>query len=168
NLVIGGGVDNRIRVWQFVSSEKPMINPILYTRFAHEGAVVRVALSRDGKLLASAGEDRTLKLWETDTFTEVQVYPRQSDVPVALAFLPDGKSLAVGRLDGTLDLLPVSPASSAGATPVAKAGETKPEADRPMAQVNEAEPNDNFNEATPLTVPATASGVIQATREGTS
>ncbi|HVV98907.1 MAG TPA: c-type cytochrome domain-containing protein, partial [Planctomycetaceae bacterium] len=167
-LVIGGGVDNRIRVWQFVSRDKPQINPILYTRFAHEGAVVRLALSRDGSLLASAGEDRTLKLWETSTFTEVQVYPRQSDVPVALAFLPDGKSLAVGRLDGTLDLLPVNPSSSAAAGPVAKVGETQTEADRPLAQVNEAEPNDNFNEATPLTVPAVASGVIHANRPGTS
>src|SRR6185437_14731065 len=49
--VIGGGVDNRIRVWQISDTAQEGTNPLLLTRFAHEGAVIRLAYSRDGKTI---------------------------------------------------------------------------------------------------------------------
>lgn len=96
-----GGVDNRIRVWQIGPAAKEGDNPLLYSRFAHEGAIVRLAWSADGRWLASSAEDRTVKLWNAGKMVERHVLPPQSDTPAALAFSPDNESLFVGRLDGT-------------------------------------------------------------------
>ena len=35
--IVAGGADNTIRVWEFVSRDKPRINPMVLARFAHEG-----------------------------------------------------------------------------------------------------------------------------------
>ncbi len=98
-----GGVDNRIRVWQVSPQAKEGTNPLLITRFAHEGAILNLAWSADGKLLVSAADDRTVKLWNAPDITPRAVLDKQSDWPTALAFaLDNAAAIVVGRLDGTL------------------------------------------------------------------
>ncbi|HEX4129307.1 MAG TPA: pre-peptidase C-terminal domain-containing protein [Pirellulales bacterium] len=99
-----GGVDNRIRVWALSDTAAENTNPLVVTRFAHEGAVLRLAYSRDGKTLASSGEDRSVRLWNTKQYTETRQLEKQSDWPQALAIAPDSKSVAVARLDGAWNL----------------------------------------------------------------
>ena len=53
--IVAAGADNNIRVWRFVSREKPEINPMVTARFAHEGAIVRLAFTRDGDKARLAG-----------------------------------------------------------------------------------------------------------------
>lgn len=98
----GAGRDNRIRVWQLSESRAEGTNKLLYARFAHEGAIGKLAYSRDGKLLASTAEDRTVKIWDAESVVERLLLEPQSDWAVALAFAHDAKTLAVGRLDGAL------------------------------------------------------------------
>ncbi len=100
--VAAGGADNRIRVWRVSADAKENTNPILYARFAHEGPVVKIVFSADGKTLISAGEDHTIKIWDAVTMVERLELERQSDWASALAISPDGKAVAVGRLDGSL------------------------------------------------------------------
>lgn len=100
--VIAGGVDNRIRMWRLSESGQEGTNQLIFARFAHQGPIIALAWSPQGNLIASAAEDRTLKLWDADSLTEKQPLPRQDDWAAALTFSPNGKTLAVGRLDGTL------------------------------------------------------------------
>src|SRR5437764_8047204 len=64
------------------------------TRFRHGGPIQHIALSPDGKLLATSGMDRVIRLWDAGTGRPV-VSCEVAPVPASyLAFSPDGKSLA--------------------------------------------------------------------------
>ena len=95
-----GGVDNRIRVWEISEKAAETTNPLLYSRFAHEGGILKLAYSADGKLLLSSASDRTVKLWNAGEVEEKFVIEKQPDWPAAVAFVSDNAFL-VGRLDGS-------------------------------------------------------------------
>lgn len=98
-FIFAAGADNRLRMWRFVSRDEPKINPLVHARFAHEDAVVGLALSADGKWLASSGDDLAIKLWALPDLTQVRAWEDQSDVAAALLFA--GDRIVAGRMDGT-------------------------------------------------------------------
>jgi mono/diheme cytochrome c family protein len=100
--LVAGGVDNRIRVWQISETAAETTNPLLDAKFAHEGAILNLVFSADGNLLLSSAEDNTVKVWGAQHLKEKLLLETQPDWARALTFTADDKTIAVGRMDGSL------------------------------------------------------------------
>jgi WD40 repeat protein len=101
--VAAGGLDKTIRVWKLGEKEGSIENTLI----AHEDAILKLAWSPDGKYLASASADRTIKLFRAADLTEVRTISGQPDWAFGLEFSPDGKSLAAGLFNGVLEIYEV-------------------------------------------------------------
>src|SRR5262249_31783511 len=69
---------------------------------AHTRRVSAVTFSPDGKTLASASDDTTVKLWDVATGTQRVTLRGHSKEVLGVAFSPDGRTLASGSHDGTV------------------------------------------------------------------
>jgi len=160
--VLAGGGDNRIRVWRFVSRNRRQINPLVYARFAHEGAVTGLAFSPDGGLLVSVAEDKTVKLWETERFTQLHRYEQQTEPVTGVAVLASGQELLLSSSDGSTRRLPIVARNEAPASSQVVDAES---AAQPVGSVNrlaEHEPNDLPQQAMHVFLPARIEGVVQS------
>ena len=69
----------------------------------HTEAVYAVAWSPDGKTLATAGFDDTVRLWDAATRKEIRKYEGHTKIVTAVAISPDGSD-PLGRNDNTARL----------------------------------------------------------------
>ncbi len=95
-----GGNDKRLRVWTIGESAATRVRNTL----AHTGAILRIVYTADGTRMASSSSNREITIWNVATGAPVRTLPPQSDWSQGLAFSPDGRTLAVGRYDGTVTL----------------------------------------------------------------
>jgi WD40 repeat protein len=65
-------------------------------------AVRALALSPDGKVLVSAGDDGTVQMWDPATGTATRKITGPADGLLAVALSADGKTVAAGGYDGKL------------------------------------------------------------------
>jgi WD40 repeat protein len=125
--------DQTVKVWQ-VSGNPSSVNrdplsvignPITDHRLpitdhqtltAHTGYVRAAAFSPDGKLLATGGEDKTIKIWRLEfgdsglsvSHSPVSSLSAHEGGIFALAFSPDGRLLASASTDHTIKLWDIS------------------------------------------------------------
>src|SRR5262249_32126882 len=79
----------------FATTGRPASGPFR----AHAGAVRGMAFSPDGQVLATVGDDRTVKLWDVGPEGPLTARPRatylgHSAAVTCVAFSPDGQSVA--------------------------------------------------------------------------
>jgi serine/threonine protein kinase len=74
------------------------------TLHGHSAGVVAVAFAPNGKVLATGGMDRAIRLWDTDTWRSRAPLEGHQGNPVALAFSPDSHQLA-SAADGEDDCM---------------------------------------------------------------
>ena len=70
----------------------------------HTDNVWSVAFSPNGKMLASASWDQTVRLWNVDTEQLLHTLTEHTNEVLSVAFSPDGQTLASASWDGTIRL----------------------------------------------------------------
>lgn len=70
----------------------------------HDGAIIHIAFSRDGRYFATASYDHTVRVWDTVSGVQVGKTIHHSGACVAVAFSPDGRRLLTGDEDGVARL----------------------------------------------------------------
>jgi WD40 repeat protein len=74
----------------------------------HEHIVSAIAVSPDGKTLASGCVDNTVKLWDMGSGENLVTLKGHGDAIWSVAFSPDGKTLASASADKTIKLWEVA------------------------------------------------------------
>src|SRR5262249_19632466 len=87
----------------------PMWDAPVRTLVGHVGVVLGVAYSADGRRLASASRDGTVKLWDTMTGQEVLTLRGRANEVNGVAFSPDGYQIAGACGDGTIQIWDARP-----------------------------------------------------------
>jgi WD40 repeat protein/uncharacterized caspase-like protein len=83
------------------NSQKPEVNATPTAQLGLLSVPTSLALSRDGKLLAGAGKDGSVILWDTSSGIEIRRFPQQYGFSTDLLFHPDGRHLVVSAPVGS-------------------------------------------------------------------
>ena len=88
------------------------------------GEITALAFSpANGRILATAGIDGSARLWDTDTYRQIQSFRVRRPVRLAtVAFSPDGKTLATAGADGTARLWNVTSGQQVSALRASRSG----------------------------------------------
>lgn len=167
--VLGSGADRQLRLWEIVSKDRPAINPLRVSRFAHEEPITQIIFRGDSQVV-SLSEDRTVKLWQLEQLRPLGLVTKTADVPTGVANCSsDTSQLLIADYSGSLAAVTPPEASAVKLDAPATADALRPFQaitddlpQLPTEAQNEAEPNNHIAEANVVTVPARIAGVIAA------
>ncbi len=71
--------------------------------------VVKLAFSRDDKLLASGSEDDSVRIWQVANGRPLATLQAHTGAVMSVAFRADGSLIIAGSLEGTIRLWGIAP-----------------------------------------------------------
>lgn len=95
-LVVSGGFDNKIRLWQLGTGEVFRVLP------GHLNSVNDVTISSDGRLIASAGKDRCIKLWSLRSGNLIHTLKGHRGEVNAVAIAPNQRTVVSASGDSSI------------------------------------------------------------------
>lgn len=114
NRAVTGGKDTTGVVYDLVLRKR------LATLRGHGDWVMHTDYSPNGKIIATGSTDRSVKIWDGNTFGLVTTLENQTSVGSPLCFTSDGKFLATVNLDDVIQINAVTPPQPGAAQPAAK------------------------------------------------
>jgi len=109
-VMASAGADKKIAFWKMPEGKAMQT-------VAAAARVRCLAMSNDGKWLASAGEDGDVQLWDAASAKPGPKLADHKDWVICLAFNPEGKQLASGSIDGTIKIWDVAGAKKVADLP---------------------------------------------------
>jgi len=100
-LVFSNNSSDETQNLMYWDIERGNRNPIIHS---HSDKVLCIAISPDGKWLATGSKDKTIKVFDTKTLNEVHTLKGHTDDVTCLKFSPDNKFLLSGSKDKTMML----------------------------------------------------------------
>lgn len=92
SFVVSADEKHAISVWEISGRERLILRK-------HTAEIDALAISPDGRLIASAGRDERIRLWDARSGDEVRTLITSPASGKVLEFSPDGKKLACGASD---------------------------------------------------------------------
>jgi WD40 repeat protein/serine/threonine protein kinase len=91
--LLTGAWDGRLHVWDITGAEPELIRAAR----EHSSHLARIGASRNGLVLATAGEDQTVNLWEPGTYRHLTRLRGHTNQVNAMAISVDGRTLVTGN-----------------------------------------------------------------------
>ena len=102
------GLFGEARLWNVTNAKNSNAAKLEKLFVGHGDSLYAARLSDDSKLLATAGYDRTVRLWDVASQTELRTLSGHNDAVYDVAFHPGGKILASASGDRTVKLWDVA------------------------------------------------------------